>query len=327
MYSPGVSTAEGRDLPTSLSAGRRRRRQNRVNSMRRARAMAPRANWKGSLKLGEITCPIALYSATSTSERIAFVTLNRRTGHRVHRLFVDSETGKPVDRDDQIKGYEISRGEYVVFEPEEIAATLDQSDKTLSVTSFVALTDLDDVYFDRPYYLAPADKPAAELYDAIREGIEKAKVVAIAQATLFRRTRTLAIRAEGEGLVATTLNYDYEVRPAEAAFDDIPAREITKEMLELAKHIIKTKVGKFDLSKFDDRYEGALAELVKAKLEGKAIAPPKQPKESNVVDLMAALRASAGVDQTKSKGGRSKARAEKRADTREKTKTRPRRAS
>jgi DNA end-binding protein Ku len=196
--------------------------------------MAPRANWKGSLKLGEIACPIALYSATSTSERIAFVTLNQSTGRRVHRLFVDSDSGKPVDRDDQVKGYEISKGEYVVLEPEEIAAALDRGDKTLSVTSFVARTDLDDVYFDRPYYLGAAEKPTEDLYDAIREGLGKAKVVAIAQATLFRRSRTLAIRAQGAGLIATTLNYDYEVRPAEAAFEDIPARKIAKEMLELA---------------------------------------------------------------------------------------------
>jgi len=261
--------------------------------------VAPRANWKGYLKVAEVSCPVALYTAASTSERIAFHTINRATGNRVHRQFVDSETGKPVEKDDQVKGYEVGSGDYVVLEPEEIAAAVPQSDKTLSVSAFIACGDIDDVYFDKPYYLAPTKSHAEESFALIREGMRKKKVAAIAQAVLFRRVRTLLIRAYEDGLIATTLNFDYEVRSAKDAFDEVPDLKIEGEMLELAEHIIKTKRGKFDPAKFDDRYEEALAELVKAKLEGKKIEPRKEPKRERVVDLMEALRQSAGVKAKK----------------------------
>ncbi len=257
--------------------------------------MAPRANWKGFLKIGELTCPVALYTAASTSERVTFHTINRSTGHRVHRQFVDSETGKPVEKNDQVKGYEVGRGDYVVLDPEEVAAAVPNSDKTLSVSAFIGCADIDDVYFDKPYYLAPADKMAEEAFALIREGMRRKKVAAIAQTVLFRRVRTVLIRAHGSGLIATTLNFDYEVRSAKEAFSNVPAMKIKKEMLELAKHIVNTKKGKFDPSKFDDRYETALADLVKAKLEGKKIALRREPKREKVVDLMAALRESAAV--------------------------------
>ncbi|AWM27676.1 Ku protein [Sinorhizobium fredii] len=257
--------------------------------------MAPRANWKGYLKVAEVSCPVALYTAASTSERIAFHTINRATGNRVHRQFVDSETGKPVEKDDQVKGYEVGSGDYVVLEPEEIAAAVPESDKTLSVSAFIACGDIDDVYFDKPYYLAPTKSHAEDAFALIREGMRKKKVAAIARAVLFRRVRTLLIRAYEDGLIATTLNFDYEVRSAKEAFDEVPDLKIEGEMLELAEHIIKTKRGKFDPAKFDDRYEAALAELVKAKLEGKKIEPRQEPKREKVVDLMEALRQSAGV--------------------------------
>lgn len=261
--------------------------------------MAPRANWKGFLKVGEVTSPVALYTAASSSDRIALHTINRPTGHRVHRQFVDSATEKPVEREDQVKGYEIGSGDYVVLEPEEVAAAIPESDKTLAVTAFVGCNQIDNVYFDKPYYLAPADKSAEEAFGLIRDGMRKMKVAAIAQAVLFRRVRKLLIRAYDEGLVATTLSFDYEVRSAKEAFDELPDLKIKGEMLDLAEHIIKTKRGKFDPATFEDRYDAALAELVKAKLEGKAIKPRKEPKRDNVIDLMDALRQSAGVGRKK----------------------------
>ncbi|KQU74446.1 Ku protein [Aminobacter sp. DSM 101952] len=257
--------------------------------------MAPRANWKGVLKVGELSCPVALYTAASTSERIAFHTINRATGHRVRREFVDSETGKAVDREQQVKGYDIGKDDYVVLSQDEVAAAVPESDKTLSITAFIACADVDDIYFDRPYYLAPSGDSAEEAFTLIREGMRQKQVVAIAQAVLFRRVRVLLIRAYDDGLVATTLNFDYEVRSAKEAFGDIASMKMEGEMLELAEHIIKTKKGKFDAATFDDRYEAALADLVKAKLDGKKIAAPKQPKREDVIDLMAALRESAGV--------------------------------
>ncbi len=277
--------------------------------------MAPRANWKGFLKIGELSCPVALYTAASQSERIAFHTLSRKTGNRVHRQFVDGETGKPVERDDQVKGYETAQGEYVMFEPDEIAAVVPESDKTLVVDRFVACGDIDDVYFDRPYYLAPGDAVAMAAFNLIRDGLKQRKVAALAQTVLFRRVRTLLIRAHDEGLIATTLNFDYEVRSSDEAFDNLPKRrKIEGEMLDLAKHIINTKLGEFDPATFDDRYESALADLVKAKLAGRPLPKPKAPKPTNVTDLMEALRQSAGIapgkaSRKKAGGGRKEAAA------------------
>ncbi|MDH4992398.1 Ku protein [Aquamicrobium lusatiense] len=257
--------------------------------------MAPRANWKGFLTVAEVSCPVALYTAASTSERIAFHTLNRATGNRVRRQFIDSDTGKPVDRDDQVKGYEVGSGEYIILDPDEVAAAVPNSDKTLSVSTFIGCGDIDDVYFDKPYYLAPTDRHAEEAYALIREGMRKKMVAALAQTVLFRRVRTVLIRAHGTGLIATTLNFDYEVRSTKDAFDSVPDLKIKGEMLELAEHIIKTKSGKFNPKDYDDRYEAALAEVVKAKIEGRKIDVRKEPRQDKVVDLMAALRESAGL--------------------------------
>lgn len=249
--------------------------------------------------MAEVTCPVALYTAASTAERIAFHTINRATGHRVRRQFVDSDTGKPVEKEDQVKGYEVASGDYVVLEPEEVAAAIPNSDKTLSVEAFVGRDDIDDVYFDKPYYLSPSDRHAEETFVLIRDGLKAKKVAALAQTVLFRRVRTLLIQAHGAGLIATTLNFNYEVRSAEDAFHDVPDMKIKGEMLELAEHIINTKKGKFDPSTFNDRYEAALADLVKAKLEGRKIEVRKEPKRDKVIDLMAALRESAAMTAKK----------------------------
>jgi len=258
-------------------------------------ALAPRANWKGSLRIAELTCPVALYSATSTSDRIAFHTINRETGHRVRRIFVDGETGAPVESADQVKGYEVDKNEYIVLEPEEIAQAAPKSDKTLAIETFLDWAEIDSIYFDKPYYLSPAQSDATDLFVLIREGMRKNKVAAIAKAVLFRRARTVLISAYGDGLLATTLNFDYEVRSAEQAFDDVPEVKVQGEMLQLAKHIIETKRGAFDPSTFEDRYEAALAEFVKAKLEGKPVARPRKAREANVVNLLEALRESAAL--------------------------------
>lgn len=286
--------------------------------------MAPRANWKGFLKVGELSCPVALYTAASSSDRIAFHTLNRETGHRVKRQFVDPETGDAVPADQQVKGYEIAKGEYVVLEPEEVAAAVPESDKTLDVEAFVDCREIDDIYFDRPYYLAPSSAAAQEAFALIREGMRAKQVAALARAVLFRRVRTLLVRVHGDGLIATTLNFDYEIRSAEDAFEEIPDRKIEGEMLDLANHIITTKRGTFDPSKFEDRYESALSDLVKAKMEGKPFAPRKAPAAGNVVNLLDALRKSAGVEakssqktgsKTTARGGRKAASAKGKSAT------------
>lgn len=274
--------------------------------------VAPRANWKGFIKFGEVACPVALYTAASSSERIAFHTLNRKTGNRVKREFVDSETGDPVEREDQVKGYEIENGQYIILEPEEVAAAVPDSDKTLKIDAFIPCHEIDDVYFDKPYYLAP-DKMGTEAFVLLRDGMKKAKVAAIARSVLFRRVRTVLIRPHGKGLIATTLNFDYEVRSSEEAFAELPDLKIEGEMLDLAEHIIGTKKGSFDVSTFDDRYEAAVAELVKASIEGRELPKRKAPPASKPNDLLQALRESAGVGMKKAEPERNVANVNKEA--------------
>ncbi|CAD7039603.1 Ku protein [Pseudorhizobium endolithicum] len=283
--------------------------------------MAPRANWKGYLKVGELSCQVALYTAASTADRVSFHIVNRETGHRVHRQLVDADTGREVDNEDIVKGYEVASGQYVILEPEEIKAAVPDSDKTLALESFIPCGEVDTIFLDRPYYLAPADKAATEVYSLIRKGLEEKNVAALARTVLFRRLRTLLIRPTDQGLIASTLNYDYEVRPASEVFSDIAQFKIEGEMLDLARHIIGTKKGKFDPTEFDDRYETALADLIKAKIEGRKLAKKPKPEPKKVSNLLDALRQSAGADAKRSK----KASAAKKPARKPKTGTQPQR--
>ncbi len=271
--------------------------------------MTARAIWKGHLKVAELVCPVSMYAAASTFERISFHVLNRKTGNRVHRQFIDEETGRPVDENDLAKGYETADGNFVILDEEEIAEAVPESDKMLDMEVFIECADVDTLYLDRPYYLAPSEPAGLKAFNVIRDGMNASGVVGLARSVLFRRVRTVMIRAQDSGLVANMLNFDYEIRPAKDVFGGISKIKIEPEMLDLAKHIIKTKTGKFDPSKFDDRYEDALGELVKAKLEGREIMKPKIEREEKVINLMDALRRSAGkkTSSTPSSGGKRKA--------------------
>ncbi|HWJ86598.1 MAG TPA: Ku protein [Pelagibacterium sp.] len=268
--------------------------------------MAPRAVWKGSIRVAEVVCPVAMYTAASTSERIALHMINRRTGHRLRRLYVDAKSGKSVEREDQVKGYETGAGKYVILEPDEVAAVVPESDKTLAIEEFIDCKAIEPTYFDKPYYLLPSDEVAQETFVLIRDALQKRKAAAIAHAVLFRRVRAVLIRAHGKGLIATTLNFDYEVRSAKEAFEGIAKSRIDPEMLELAQHILRTKAGTFAPETFDDRYEAALADLVKAKIEGRKVIPLRRPEPTKKNDLLEALRMSAG-GKGDGGGGRKKA--------------------
>lgn len=257
--------------------------------------MAARAIWKGHLSVGELSCAVALYSAATTSERISFHIVNKKTGNRVRREYVDEQTGKPVERDDQVKGYETAKNTYVILEPDEIASAVPEGDKTLSVAAFVPCDEVDTAYFDKPYFLTPADEVAETAFALIRDGMRQQKVAALARAVLFRRVRSVLLQPGDGGFLATTLHFDYEVLPASDAFANMPDLTIKGEMLDLARHIIDTKRGTFDPTAFDDRYDAALAELVRAKAEGREIEMPKKQAEGKVIDLMQALRDSAGA--------------------------------
>ncbi len=257
---------------------------------------APRANWKGYLTIAEVTLPVSLYAAASASDRIALHTVNRMTGSRVQRQYFDVETGEPVGPDDQVKGYEVGKDQFVILDEEEIAAATPTSDKKLTVSAFVAVDEIDDIYLDRPYFLAPSNRSGDAAFTLICEGLRVAGTAAVAQGVLFRRVRTLLIRPRDLGLAAATLNFNYQVRTADDAFAEVPSIKAKREMLDLAEHIIKTKQGDFDPGSVSDRYEAALAELVKAKLEGRTIAAPKRERRPAMSDLMTALRESANLN-------------------------------
>lgn len=273
---------------------------------------APRAQWKGFLKLALLTCSVALYTASSRSERISLHMLNRKTGHRLKRDFVDESTGKLVPREEQVKGFEVDSGDYVTVTQDEIDAAIPHSTKTISIETFIPLDEVDPVYVDSPYYLAPVSAADAEVFQLIQDAMEAEKVAGLARTVLFRRDRVLLLRPEGKGMVASTLHYDYEVRSAAEVFADVPKARTKGEMLELAEHIIETKTGKMTFGDFEDRYETALADLIKAKREGRKIPIPAKPKAGNVVNLLDALRESAGKKAGKAPRKQAAARASKR---------------
>ncbi|MVA27287.1 Ku protein (plasmid) [Agrobacterium vitis] len=263
--------------------------------------VAHRAQWKGHLKIGDLSCAVGLYTAASTSDRISFHMINESTGNRLKREFIDNETEEIVERDQQVKGFETGNGDYIMIDPEDIAAVVPDSDKMLEAEAFIPCGKIDDVYFDKPYYLVPVDDVDQDAFISIRDALRKTSATAIARTVLFRRMRTVLIRAHGKGLIATTLKFDYEVRSPTEAFKDVVKIKVKAEMLDLAKHIINTKKGDFEPAKFDDRYEDALAALLKAKSEGKALPKPKPIKVSKPNDLFKALRDSAGLDKRSEK--------------------------
>jgi DNA end-binding protein Ku len=260
--------------------------------------MPPRSNWKGYLKLSLVSCPIALFSAASDSERIAFHMLNKETGNRLKQQYVDAETGDVVERGDRVKGYEIAKNDFVTVSDEELSLIEIESSHTIDIQGFSARTDVDPVYFDSHYYIAPDDEVGAEAFAVIREAMRARDVVGIARVVLYGRERSVMLEPRSKGILATTLHYAYEVRDDKAYFDDIPEAEISKEMLELALHIIDRKAAKFDRSKFKDQYQEAVVDLIRAKRAGRPAPESRAAGPSNVVNLMDALRRSLGGEGT-----------------------------
>jgi DNA end-binding protein Ku len=254
--------------------------------------MAPRAYWKGYLKLSLVSCPIALYPATSEREKISFHQLNKSTGHRIKYRRVDAETGDEVQSSDIIKGYEVGKDQYIELDPEELEAVAIESKRTIDIDEFVPKDEIDELYLNSPYYIAPDGEVAQQAFAVIREAIRKEGMVAIGKVVFTSREHIIALEARGKGLLGVTLRYPYEVRKQEDYFDEIPDEKIPKDMLDLASHIVKTKEGHFDPSKFDDRYEDALKDLLKKKQEGRPIERPERREPTNVVNLMDALRRS-----------------------------------
>jgi DNA end-binding protein Ku len=262
--------------------------------------MAPRAYWKGYLKLSLVSCPIALYPAASSAERVSFNRINKKTGNRLKQQLVDSETGEPVDKEDVGRGYEIAKGQYIQVEDEEIENIKIESTHTIDIDSFVPRAEIDDRYLDSPYYIAPTDQVGQEAFSVIRDAIREKGMIALGRVVLTRREHVIMLEAFEKGLLGTTLRYAYEVREVAGYFEDIPDLKLPGEMKELASHIVKSKSSHFDPSSFQDHYENALVELLRSKQAGRVAEPVKgEPAPQRVINLMDALRASIGEDTKK----------------------------
>ena len=259
--------------------------------------MAVRANWKGYLKLSLVSCAVALYPATSTSSRVRFNTINRATGNRVKQQYVDPATGETVEPEDRVKGYEVGRNAYVLVEDEELDAIRIASTHTIDIESFVPVEQVDKRYLEAPYYLAPDDRVAQEAFAVIRDAMREKGKAGVARVVIARRERMVLLEPLGRGIMATVLRYPYEVRREEAYFEDIPDLDFPQEMRDLAGHIVETKSAGFDPSRFEDRYETAVTELVKSKETGRPVVAPEAPRPSNVVNLMEALRQSIASEE------------------------------
>jgi DNA end-binding protein Ku len=255
--------------------------------------MAPRSNWKGYLKLSLVSASIAIYPATSSSEKVRFNTLNRATGNRLKRKMVDSVTEEEVPTEEQVKGYAVGKDQYVIVEDDELAEIAIESSHTVDIEKFVPKSSIDDRYRDTPYYLAPEDKVGQEAFAVIRDAMAKKKMVGIARVVMARRERVMMLEPFGKGIMGTNLLYPYEIRGEDAVFEDIPDMKLPDQMIGLAEDIIDRMSGKFEPETFEDRYENVMIELIRSKQAGLPAPKEKAPaKPANVVNLMDALRRS-----------------------------------
>ena len=255
--------------------------------------MAPRPYWKGSLKLSLVSCPVALYPATTSLEKTHFHMINKETGNRLKQQMVDAETGDVVEGDQKARGYELKKGEYVEVEKEELQAVQIESNHTIDIDGFVPKEEIDERYIDHPYYIAPDGKAGLDAFAVIRDAMKNKGRVALARIVLTNREHIIAIEPLGKGLLGITLRYPYEVRDDQEYFDDIKNPKISKDMIELASHILDSKAAHFEPSKFRDQYENALKTLVRRKAAGKPVrvAEPEE-RPDNVISLMDALQQS-----------------------------------
>ena len=253
----------------------------------------PRPFWKGYLKLSLVSCPIALYTATSPSERVAFRQINKKTGNRLRQQLIDEESGEPIDPEDKGRGYEVEKGVYLRVEDEELDAIAVESSHTIDIDCFVPKSEIDERYVDSPYYLVPENKVALEAFAVIRDAMRGKGMVGLGRVVLSKRERVVMLQPRGSGLLGTTLRYPYEVRDEEIYFGDIAEIRIPKDMLALAEHILESKAAKFDSSKFHDRYEAAIIAMINEKKAGLPVSKQRElPRVVAGTDLMAALRQS-----------------------------------
>jgi len=275
--------------------------------------VAARAYWKGYLKLSLVSCPIALFPATSEREKISFHQVNKETGNRIRYKKVDADTGDEVDNADIVKGYEIAKGEYIEVEPDELEAVAIESKHVIDIDEFVPAKEIDELYLRDPYYIIPDGEVGQQAFAVIREAIRKEGMVALGKVVFTSREHIIALEARGKGMLGVTLRYPYEVRDEKDYFDTIEDEKIPKDMIDLAVHIVETKTGHFKPQQFKDEYEDALKELLRRKQKGEKIERPKERAPSNVINLMDALRQSlkAGGSSARRSASQSSSRASK----------------
>jgi DNA end-binding protein Ku len=249
------------------------------------------------LKLSLVSCPIALFPASSEREKISFNQINKKTGNRIRYRKIDAETEDEVDSSDIIKGYEVGKGQYIEIEPEELEAIAIESRRTIEIDKFVPKKEIDELYLNSPYFLAPDGDVGQQAFAVIREAIRKEGMVALGRVVFTSREHMIALEPRGKGLLGITLRYPYEVRKEEEYFEDIPDEKIPKDMLELASHIVETKSGHFEPEEFEDQYEDALKELLKKKQAGEKIEAPIERAPAKVINLMDALRRSVDAER------------------------------
>ena len=260
--------------------------------------MATRPTWRGHLRLALVSCPVRLTPATTTSSNIRFHKLNKKTGNRLRQQMIDAETGKVVERDETIMGYEFEKGKYVKVEPEEIDALKIESSEIITIERVVALADVDPLFLENPYIVEPDDKSGLDIFATIREALKAKDVVGIGRLVLARREHPVMVEPRGKGFMLTTLHDPDEVRLPEEIFDDIKDVKVDKQNLQLAETLIERMEGEFDLKMFEDRYQAALKDMVEAKMKGKKItAPTEVERPSNVVNLFEALKASVAAEK------------------------------
>jgi DNA end-binding protein Ku len=259
--------------------------------------MAPRANWKGYLKLSLVSCAVSLYPASSSSSRVSFNTINRKTGNKVKRQFVDAETGDVVESDDQAKGYPVSKDSYMLVEDDELEAIQIESTHTIDIEKFVPRAEIDPRYLESPYYIAPNERVAEEAFAVIRDAMRDKKVVGVGRVVISRRERVMMLEPLGKGILGTVLRYAYEVRGEDAYFEEIPDLKIPAELKDMAQVIIDRKAGHFVVDEFTDRYEDAMVALIRTKQAGLPSKPAEDTsRPTNVVSILDALRKSIAAE-------------------------------
>jgi DNA end-binding protein Ku len=274
--------------------------------------MAARAYWQGQIRLALVSIPVEVYSAVKTGAKVSFNQIHEPSGQRIHYEKVVPGIG-PVDRDEIIKGYEISKGNYVLLDEEEIESVKIESKKTLDLVQFVEAHEIDPLYFEKPYYVAPADDLAEEAFVVLRDALRQAKKVALGQLSIRGREQLVAIKPCGKGLLMETLRYADEVRAGQSFFREIGDAKPDAELLDLATTLIDKKTAPFDAAQFKDRYVDALMGLIEKKAKSKSgkkiIEDADEPSsgKSNVIDLMAALRKSVGTSGAEEKPAPKKA--------------------